>query len=271
MAGLPKPDANATCLITGASSGIGAAIARELASRGYGLTLVARREDRLRAVAAELEQMRGSRIEVLSADLSEPESWSAVPEELEHLSLRVDVLVNNAGFGSSGRFVELDRAKEAEQVRLMCEAPVALCGTFVPAMVKRRSGAVLIMSSTTGFQPTATYATYAAAKAFSLSFGQSLRAEVRSSGVSVTTVAPGPVKTGFFASNDMQAVRLPGAMWVSAEQVAKEALRGLARNKRIVIPNRAMRVLMASSRVAPTPLQLATMKLLLAEGRRTSR
>jgi uncharacterized protein len=265
-AGLPRPDPAGTCLVTGASSGIGEALARELAASGYGVTLVARREERLRALAEELSERHGIRAEVLGCDLADPAARSTLPARIDELSLRVDVLVNNAGFGGYGEFVELDPTREVEQVRVMCEAPVALCGAFVPGMARRGSGAVLILSSTTGFQPTARYATYAAAKAFSLSFGQSLHAELRRSNVAVTTVCPGPVKTDFFAVNEVEPVRLPKPMWVTAEGVARAALNGLARNRRVVIPGAAVRALMASSRMSPTGLQLRVMDVLVPRG-----
>jgi uncharacterized protein len=263
--GLPAPDPAATCLITGASSGIGEAIARELAARGYGLTLVARRAERLHALSAELSARHSIRVEAMPADLTDASSRSALPEKLAQAGLRVDVLVNNAGIGSYGHFAELDSARELEQVRVICEAPVALCATFIPAMVARSAGAVIIISSTTGFQPTARYATYAAAKAFSLSFGQSLRAELRTRGVAVTTVCPGPVETPFFTSNHVEPVRLPKPMWTTAERVARDALRGVARNRRVVIPGLPMRALMLVSRASPASLQLSVMDLLLRE------
>jgi uncharacterized protein len=262
-AGLPAPDRAATCLITGASSGIGEALARELASRGYGVTLVARREERLRELAEELNGAHAIRAEVIACDLADPAQLAALPSRVDELGLRVDVLVNNAGFGSYGPFVELDAGREVDQVRVLCEAVVALCGAFVPRMAERGSGAVLILSSTTGFQPTARYATYAAAKAFSLSFGQSLREELRRSGVAVTTVCPGPVTTEFFDVSDVRPVRLPKRMWVTPDEVAQAALDGLARNRRLVIPNVAVRALMASSRMSPAGLQLRVMDVLL--------
>ena len=263
MAGLPAPDSAGTCLITGASSGIGEALAHELAARGHGVTLVARREDRLRSLAGELQERHSIRAEVLGCDLADRTARATLPARVAELRLRVDVLVNNAGFGSYGNFVELDENGEVEQVRVNCEAVVALCGAFVPRMVERRSGAVLILSSTTGFQPTARYATYAAAKAFSLSFGQSLHAELRNSGVAVTTVCPGPVATDFFSKNEVRPVRLPRAMWATPEQVARAAVDGMSRNRRVVIPGTAVRALMATSRMSPSGLQLRVMDVLL--------
>jgi short-subunit dehydrogenase len=268
MAGLPDPDPAATCVVTGASSGIGAAIARKLAARGHGVSLVARRGDRLRALADELAAAHGIRADAVSCDLADAGARQALPGQIGALGLRVDVLVNNAGLGSHGAFVGLDPAREVEQVRVMCEAVVALCGAFVPAMATRRSGAVLIISSTTGFQPAARYATYGAVKAFSLSFGQSLRAELRRSGVAVTTVCPGPVETDFFDVNGVRPVRLPRALWTTSERVAEIALSGVSRNRRVVIPGAPMRALMASSRLSPAAVQLRVMELLVPDTER---
>jgi uncharacterized protein len=170
--------------------------------------------------------------------------------------------------GSHGAFVGLNPAREVEQVRVMCEAVVELCGAFVPAMTARRSGAVLIISSTARFQPAARYATYGAVKAFLLSFGQSLHAEPRRSGVAVTTVCPGPVETDFFDVNHVQAVRLPRALWTTSERVAEVALSAVSRNRRVVIPGAAMRVLMASSRLSPAAVQLRVMDLLVPDTER---
>lgn len=262
---LPLPDPAATCLITGASSGIGEAIARHLAARGYGVTLVARRAERLRAIARELVARNGIRAEVLPCDLTDASAREQLPQRLNDLKLRVDVLVNNAGVGSFGDFSDADTTAELDQIRLLCEAVVFLCGSFVPPMLARRAGAVLIVSSTMGFQPTPKYATYAAAKAFSMSFGQSLHFELRGSGVAVTTICPGPVDTEFFSVNDAQAVRLPKAMWTTADAVARLAIDGLSRNRRMVVPGPPLRALMATSRVSPAGLQLRVMDMLLRD------
>jgi short-subunit dehydrogenase len=240
-------------------------LARQIAARGYGVALAARREDRLRTLADELATTNAIRAEVLACDLADPVSRAAVPDRLRELGVRVDILINNAGLGSSGRFTELERERELSQVRVMCEAMVDLCSAFVPEMAHRRSGALLIMSSTTAFQPAAKYATYGAAKAFSLAFGQALHADLRSSNVAVTTVCPGPVRTDFFSINRVQAVRLPKAMWTTADDVAHAAIRALERNHRVVIPGAAMRALMAASRLSPTAVQLRVMDLLLSD------
>jgi short-subunit dehydrogenase len=260
---LPAPKRDGTALITGGSSGIGEAIARDLAALHHNVTLVARRPDRLEAITREIAQTYGVRAEPLACDVSDPESRDALALKVKRLGQQVDVLVNNAGIGSYGDFVNLDPAHEIQQVRTMCEAVVGLCAAFVPGMATRRSGAVLIISSTTGFQPAARYATYGAAKAFSLSFGQSLHAELRRFGVAVTTVCPGPVSTPFFATNNVQPVRLPKAMWTTPEAVSRAAINASRRNRRVVIPGGPMRALMAASRLSPPALQLRVMDLLL--------
>jgi uncharacterized protein len=254
---LPAPDPAATCLVTGASSGIGAAIARELAARGHGVTLVARRRERLQAHAGELARTYPVRVETLPCDLADAEARSALADRVAALGLQVDVLVNCAGLGTYGPFVELDPSREIEQVRVMCEAVVGLCGAFVPALAARRSGAVLIVSSSLGLQPAARYATYGAAKAFGLAFGESLHTELRHSNVAVTTLCPGPVATDFFSVNGPQpAQAFPRLLWQRPDAVARAAIDGLAHNRRVVIPGTAMRALMASGRLAPRTLQL---------------
>jgi short-subunit dehydrogenase len=181
------------------------------------------------------------------------------------LGLRVDVLVNSAGLGSYGPFVSLDPQREIEQVRVMCEAVIGLCSTFVPAMATRRSGAVLIVSSSLGLQPAARYATYAATKAFCLAFGESLHTELRRLAVAVTTLCPGPVTTEFYAVNGPQPAQdaLPRLMWKRPDGVALAAVDGLARNRRVVIPGTLLRALIASGRLAPRALQLRVMDRVL--------
>jgi short-subunit dehydrogenase len=258
MSWLPAPDPAATCLITGASSGIGVAIAGELAARGHGVTLLARRDERLRRLARELAAAHGIRAEVLQCDLADPGERSGLPALLEGRGLRVDVLANNAGLGASGRFVELDRAGQVAQVRVMCEAVVDLCAEFTPSMAARRSGAVLIVSSMSGLQPMPNMTTYAATKAFSLSLGEALHAELCSTGVAVTTLCPGPVATEFFATNGPNPVErtIPRAFWQEPAAVARIAIDGLAENRRVAIPGAAMRAAAAAGHLAPRRVSL---------------
>ncbi len=234
---LPEPSDDGTCLITGASSGIGAELARGLASRGLGVTLVARRRPQLEALAEEL----GGRAEVIACDVANPRSRARLFGELDRRGLRVDMLVNNAGFGSGGRFVELDEAREVSMVTTNCEAVVALTRRFLPGMVERGSGAVLNLASLIAFQPVPFQAVYGASKAFVLSFTDALHEELRGTGVTATAVCPGPVHTefgeagGFGGADD----KIPEPLWLDAERVARDALRAVEHGDRVVVPGPA--------------------------------
>ena len=194
---LPTPKDNTTALVTGSSSGIGAEIARELARRGHGLTLVARREDKLKALADEITDAHGVRTEVIAADLADAASRAELPGVLEQRGLTPDILVNNAGFTTMGPVARAEHSAEVAMVRTNVEAVVDLCTLFVAGMVTRHRGAVLNTASTAAFQPLPGQACYGASKAFVLSYGRALGAELRGKGVTVTTLCPGPVETGF--------------------------------------------------------------------------
>jgi uncharacterized protein len=258
VSGLPAPDPAAACLITGASSGIGAALARELAARGYGVVLLARREARLRSLAKELAATHGVRAEALPCDLTNPIERDMLTDRIEAFGLRVDVLVSNAGLGTHGSFVEVNPSREIEQVRVMCEASVGLCATFAPTMAERGAGGILIVASLAAFQPLPNTATYGACKAFLLSLGEALHAELRDSGVAISTLCPGPVRTEFFDPTDEHpSERLfPAPAWKTAEEVALAGVEGLARNRRVILPGAVARILTASGRYCPHALQL---------------
>src|SRR4051812_63843 len=235
---LPDPDPNSTCLVTGASSGIGAEIARGLARRGHGVTLAARREDRLRELAEELHGEHDVRAETVSADVSDIDDRKRLKSELEDRGLTVEVLVNNAGYGSGGKFVELDADKEALMIRTNVESIVALSSLFLPDMVERGRGAVLNLASLISFQPVPFQATYGASKAAVLAFTQAVHEELRGSGVTVTAVCPGPVRTefgeagGFGGADD----KIPGFVWLEADKVAEDAIEAMEKGDREVIP-----------------------------------
>ena len=235
---LPSPSPETTCVVTGASSGIGAELARGLAARGHGVTLVARRRERLRELADELAGENGVRVESVSADVSRPNGRSHLAAQVAARGLTVDLLVNNAGFGSGGPFIELDDSKEEEMVRTNVEAVVALSRKYLPEMVERGRGAVLNVASLIAFQPVPFQATYGATKAFVLSFSDALHEELRGTGVTVTAVCPGPVRTefgeagGFGGADD----RIPGFLWLSARKVAGDALEALEAGDRVVVP-----------------------------------
>ena len=260
---LPTPKENTTAIVTGASSGIGAAIARELARRGHGLTLVARREDRLKALADELAQAHSVRIEVVAADLTDADSRGDLPEQLAARGVTPDILVNNAGFTTMGPVFTADRDAELSLVRTNVEAVVDLCSLFVPGMVTRHRGAVLNTASTAAFQPLPGQAAYGASKSFVLSYGRALRAELHGTGVSVTTLCPGPVETGFAEAAGMTdeeaGETLPRIMWVPVDDVARAAVEGLAAGRAVVIPGPANRVGAGLAHLVPKSLLLPLM------------
>ncbi len=255
---LPSPAPDRTAVVTGASSGIGAEIARELARRGHHVTLVARSVDKLEALAAELEPLAGA--SVLPCDLGSREDRAALADALLAADRTVEVLVNNAGFSTLGPVHAADPEAEMHMVEVDVMAVVDLCARLLPGMVSRGRGAVLNVASTAAFQPLPGQAGYGAGKAFVLSYTQSLTGELRGTGVTATTLCPGPVHTGFgeragFSKEDAEAA-LPAVMWVSAEQVARDAVAGLAKGRLVVIPGRANRVAAAVSQVTPRTLLL---------------
>jgi short-subunit dehydrogenase len=241
---LPTPAPDRTALVTGTSSGIGADIARELVRRGHGVTLVARRADKLAELAAELGD--ATRVEVIAADLADADARESLVDEIAGRGLTVDVLVNNAGLSTVGPVAGATPAAELNMLRVNVEAVVDLTTRLVPGMVERHRGAVLNVASTAAFQPIPGQAGYAATKAFVLSYTEALRTELQSHGVTVTALCPGPVRTGFVAATGLSEEdfegSLPNFMFVSAADVAKAAVEGLAAGRGVVIPGAANQV-----------------------------
>jgi uncharacterized protein len=236
--GLPEPSVSGTALVTGASSGIGAEVARQLASRGHSLVLVARREERLRTLATELSSENDVQAEVIAADLGDEAERDRLESELSGRGRGVEVLVNNAGFGHQADFARSPRERMVEMVRLNVEAVVDLTSRFVAPMAARGRGSVINIASLGAFQPLPGSAVYGASKAFVLSFSEAIRTELRGSGVSVTAVCPGPVRTEFMAVAEFPGVedRTPGIVWTSADDVARQAVEGAEHDKRVVVP-----------------------------------
>jgi short-subunit dehydrogenase len=259
---IPAPDPSSTALITGASAGIGAAIARELASRGHGVTLVARRSERLRELAEELGTLHGTRAEAIAADLGDRAAREDLARRVAEMGLAVEVLVNNAGFGASGSLSRADPERVADMVRLNCEAVVDLQARYSAGMAERGRGAVINIASTAAFQPLPGSATYAATKAFVLSLSEATHSELKGRGVTVTAVCPGPVKTEFAAVAGVGQAerRLPEMFWTPVEAVAHQAVDGAEKGRRVVVPGVMNRAGALAGQHAPRMLALPIVK-----------
>ena len=270
---LPAPSPASTAVVTGASSGIGAELARELARRGHGVTLVARRRERLEQLAAELAGAHGIRAEVVTADLTDEAARKAIASALDDLGLHAGILVNNAGLSTTGPVHAADPDAELRMIRTDVEAVVHLCSLFVPGMVERGSGGILNVASTAAFQPMPGQSGYAASKAFVLSYGYGLRGELKGTGVHCTTLCPGPVETEFAETagfREDETGALPRFMWESPEAVARCGIDGLDAGRAVAIPGIANRVGAAVAWYTPRPLLvplLARQHPALREGR----
>jgi short-subunit dehydrogenase len=256
--GLPEPSVSNTALVTGASSGIGAAIAAELASRGFSLILVARREERLLSLATELSSEHGIDVEVIAADLADEDERDRLQQELGGRGRAVEVLVNNAGFGHQADFARSPRERMVEMVRVNVEAVVDLTSRFIGPMVERGRGSVINIASTAAFQPLPGSAVYAASKSFVLSFSEAIRTELRGTGVTVTAVCPGPAKTEFTEVAGVGGVeqRTPGAVWTSVDEIARQAVDGARRDKRVVVPGMLNRASAIAGQHSPRAVAL---------------
>ncbi|MBW3642749.1 MAG: SDR family oxidoreductase [Actinobacteria bacterium] len=239
-------------MVTGASSGIGEVYARRLAGRGADVVLVARRGDRLQALAEDLER-GGVRAEVLVADLTDEAGLAQVVARLVAPEAPVDLLVNNAGFGTTGAFAQLPVERELAMIELNVSALVRLTHAALGAM-ENGGGAIVNVSSLAAFQPLARSATYAATKAFVLSFTQSLADEVRGSGIHLQVLCPGLTRSEFHTVNDFDVSRLPDLVWQSAEQVVDVSLAALDRPRVVVVPGLVNRLAASASALAPNRL-----------------
>jgi len=239
-----------TALVTGASSGIGAVFARALAARGADLVLVARSVAKLEALAEELEAQHGSRALALPADLSRSEEVDRLLGELASRGIAVETLVNNAGFGTHGRLIDLDPAREREEIALNVGALVALTRALLPGMVARGRGAVVNVASIVAFQPVPYMATYAATKAFVLSFTEAVAEELRGTGVRALALCPGQTETAFF--DQIEEARVGAAR--TSEQVVATALRALDHGRVVVVDGLPNALMTFAVRFAPRSL-----------------
>ncbi|MGY0497165.1 mycolate reductase [Nocardia sp. FBN12] len=233
---LPSPTADNRAVVTGASSGIGTALAAELAGRGYSLILVARRGEILTELAQRLTLVHGITAEVRAVDLADRTQRASLVDELAVRDIAV--LCNNAGIATFGPVAELDFAYERMQMELNATAVHDLTLAVLPGMIERKAGGILISGSAAGNMPIPNNATYAASKAFANTFSESLRGELKGTGVHVTLLAPGPVRTETPAPEDQSIVdkMVPDFLWVSSEYTAKVSIDALARNKMRIVP-----------------------------------
>ncbi|MFL5419844.1 MAG: SDR family NAD(P)-dependent oxidoreductase [Myxococcales bacterium] len=246
-----------TALITGASSGLGAEYARLFAADKHDLLLVARRRDRLEALASELRGAHSVRVLVAAADLASADGPRRVIEEASRAGLQIDFLVNNAGSGASGAFAELDAARELEMIQLNITSLVTLTRALLPAMIERRSGRILNIGSTAGFPPGPFMAVYYASKAFVNSFTEALWYELRGTGVSATVSCPGATATEFAdvaGSSQSLLFRLGAA---DPKRVAAEGYRAMKKGKPMVIHGLKNKLTVQSLRLSPRALARA--------------
>ena len=233
-------------LITGASAGLGVEFARQLAGRGQKLVLVARRKDRLDALAAELGNARA-----VAIDLSEAGSTTAIVENVAVAGEHIDTLVNNAGFGLRGRFAELDAARQRQMIDLNVTSLTELCRAVAPGMIERGTGAILNVASTAAFQPGPKMAVYFATKAFVLSFSEALHEELKPHGIRVTALCPGPTRTEFGEVAGFGENSAFDRLATDAPSVVRTGLKALDRDRAVAVPGWLNKAGAASTRFVP--------------------
>jgi short-subunit dehydrogenase len=240
-----------TVLITGASSGIGWELAKSFAAEGSRLVLTARSTEALQSLAGELHRTYQIETSVLPADLSRPEAPEHLFKELQGRGIRVDVLVNNAGFGAKGRFAGLPLPRQLEMLQVNITALVQLTGLFLPGMVQRRCGGILNVASVAGFVPGPGMAVYYATKACVLSFTEALAQELAGTNVTATALCPGPTATNFGKVAQADPARVVRRVRMSAEAVAFYGLRSFRKRKVVAVPGLQNRLLILMARLAP--------------------
>ena len=256
-------------LVTGASSGIGADLARELARHGHDLVLTARRVEPMRALGEELKAL-GAASTIIAADLSKPGAAASLVNELRSSGLVLDVLINNAGLGAGGPFYESDPSRVSEMLYVNIVALTELTRALLPAMVTRGRGRVMFVASTASFQPGPSMAVYCASKAYVLSLGEAISYELRGSGVTLTTLCPGPTHSEFTAVAKTGSSVLfdsPVASVMSSAEVARQGYRALAAGKRVHIAGFINKLVAASGRFSPHAISLPVTSAILKPGK----
>lgn len=254
---MSEPASRRVALITGASSGIGRSFAEEYAKRGVDLVIVARRPEPLDALAARLRSDHKVNVTVLPVDLSDPETPQRLFDALSERSIEVDVLVNNAGFGVPGELCDIEWQRHRDTIEVMATAPVRLCHLFAPAMQRRGSGHIINVSSLSAMLPPHAGGTlYYPVKAFLHQFSIAFRAEMRASGVSVTSLCPGFTRTGFqqAAGGTVEKVSPPTWSWSDPNAVARAGIRAVERNKPICVPGLLNKTIALVFKVLPGPV-----------------
>lgn len=254
-----------TALITGASNGIGLELAKLFARDGHDLVLVARSEDKLRELATEMERTHGISALVIAKDLSDPAAPAEVYEQVQAAGIRIDVLVNNAGYGSFGLFAETDLDFELKMIRLNIESLTHLSKRYVRDMIAQKSGRILNVASTASFQPGPLMAVYYASKAYVLSFSEALANELTGTGVTVTALCPGATASGFQEMANMQNSKLVQGAIMDAKTVAEIGYRGLLEGRTVVIPGLTNKVMATSTRFMPRKLVTKIVRTIQSE------
>jgi short-subunit dehydrogenase len=260
---LPKPSSSTQVLVTGASSGIGAEIAKLLAGRGHNLAIVARRRNRLEDLASELQDRHKISVTVFECDLGDAASRTEFIDAVATDGRALSGVANCAGFGTAGKFLELDVDRELNQLDVNVGALMHLTHALAPGMVQRKGGAILNIASLAAFQPIPTLAVYAATKAFVQSFSEALHEEWRGTGVSCTVLCPGPVETEWGSNAGADAVMSMGFMKVSPQNVAKAAVEGMEHGSRSVVPGIAVQAASLVGRHAPRTITLPLQRRIL--------
>jgi short-subunit dehydrogenase len=251
-------------LVTGASSGLGVDFARELARRGAGLTLVARREDRLRSLQRELADGQGVDVRVVTLDLIDEGAPDQLLDDTRAQGRPVDVLVNNAGFGLYGPFSKIDWERERAMLELDVVVPVHLTKLFLPGMLERRTGWVLNIASIGAYQPSPLYASYSAAKSFVLNFTEALSYELRGSGVWATALSPGIVATEFLQVSGQQATRYQRLTMMDSPTVARIGVDAMLKGRPSLVPGRLNAASVWSNRLLPRRVSAALAHRMMA-------